>query len=271
MKICICAIAKEENNYLREWVEYHKNIGVSKIFLYDNNDLDGEKFEDVINDYIESGFVQVISCLRGIGYSERQAFAYTDFYKSDESLEYDWIAYIDIDEYLNSNGNFIDILSDSKYDKFDCIRIFWRIFTDNGLVRVTDTYNLHDRFKEWYLDRNGKSLLRPGKNYDLITAHGAYQGFPACNENGCAIRTFEPGRIRYNPSAQKIWLDHFRFKTIEEFVLKAKKGDPCTLDRSITPSYLTLDYFFSRNELTQEKIDYLKSVGIDYKKKDEEE
>lgn len=264
MKICICAIAKEENNYLREWVEYHKNIGVSKIFLYDNNDLDGEKFEDVINDYIESGFVQVISCLRGIDYDERQAFAYTDFYQSDESLEYDWIAYIDIDEYLNSSGNFIDILSDSMYDKFDCIRIFWRIFTDNGLVRVTDTYNVHDRFKEWYLDKNGKSLLRPGKGFKLVSSHGAYEALPACDENGKIIKGFSVLKISDCPTAEKIWVDHFRFKTIEEFVLKAKRGDPCTFDRSVTPSYLSLDYFFRHNELTQEKIDYLKSIGINH-------
>jgi hypothetical protein len=28
--------------------------------LFDNNDLEGEKFEDIISDYINSGFVKVI-------------------------------------------------------------------------------------------------------------------------------------------------------------------------------------------------------------------
>ena len=41
MKTALCAIAKNENLYIREWVEHYKNIGVSKIFLYDNNDING--------------------------------------------------------------------------------------------------------------------------------------------------------------------------------------------------------------------------------------
>ena len=48
-KICLCTVAKEENIYIREFIEYYKNYGIDKIFIYDNNDKNGEKFEDVIN------------------------------------------------------------------------------------------------------------------------------------------------------------------------------------------------------------------------------
>ena len=44
MSTAICAIAKNENLYLKEWVEYHKNIGINKIFIYDNNGLTSEKY-----------------------------------------------------------------------------------------------------------------------------------------------------------------------------------------------------------------------------------
>lgn len=53
-KIALCCIAKMENDYIRFFVEYYKNLHFDKIFIYDNNDIDGEKFEDVINDYIQS-------------------------------------------------------------------------------------------------------------------------------------------------------------------------------------------------------------------------
>ena len=65
LKVALCAIAKNENLYIREWVEWYKNLGISKIFLYDNNELDGERFEEVINDYIKEGFVEIID-RRGI-------------------------------------------------------------------------------------------------------------------------------------------------------------------------------------------------------------
>lgn len=38
MKVAICVIARLENNYLREWVEYYLKLGVDTIFLGDNNE-----------------------------------------------------------------------------------------------------------------------------------------------------------------------------------------------------------------------------------------
>ena len=64
MNIALCAIAKNENLYIQEWVKYYKDLGISKIFLYDNNDVNGECFEDVLNNYIEDKFV-VIENYRG--------------------------------------------------------------------------------------------------------------------------------------------------------------------------------------------------------------
>jgi hypothetical protein len=64
-KILLVCIAKMENNYIREFVEYYKKQGFDNICLLDNNDPDGERFEDVINDYIESGFV-ILKDVRGM-------------------------------------------------------------------------------------------------------------------------------------------------------------------------------------------------------------
>ena len=61
IKVCVCTLAKLENRYIREFVQHYENYGVDKIFLYDNNDINGEKFEEVINDYIKKGFVEVLN------------------------------------------------------------------------------------------------------------------------------------------------------------------------------------------------------------------
>lgn len=264
MKVCICAIAKEENVYLREWVEWHKNIGISKIFLYDNNDEDGERFEDVINDYVESGFVQIISCLRGINYGNRQMFAYNDFYKSEESLEYDWVAFIDIDEYINTNGIHINtVLSKDLYKNFDVIKLYWKYFGDNNIVRVNNTYSVRERFEtaKSEVKKISKSIVRLNKNIGLILVHNPYDEVPTCDEHGRKVPhicgEMLPG---VKPTADIIWIDHFRYKTIEEFVKKMTRGVP----RIGVSEYLTLDDFFKFNEKTPEKIEYLKSIGIEY-------
>lgn len=61
LKVCVCTLGKQENRYIREFVEHYKEYGVDKIFLYDNNNINGEKFEEVIKDYIEKGFVEIIN------------------------------------------------------------------------------------------------------------------------------------------------------------------------------------------------------------------
>ena len=51
-RVCLCTVAKEENKYIREFVEHYKKYDIDKIYIFDNNDKNGEKFEEVINDYI---------------------------------------------------------------------------------------------------------------------------------------------------------------------------------------------------------------------------
>ena len=61
LKVCLCSPVKKENLYLREFVQHYKSYKVDKIFLYDNNDIDGEILESVIKDYTLSGYVEIIN------------------------------------------------------------------------------------------------------------------------------------------------------------------------------------------------------------------
>lgn len=59
MKICLCILGKNENKYIKDFIENYKNYRVDKIILYDNNDINGEKFEEIIGDYIKQEFVHI--------------------------------------------------------------------------------------------------------------------------------------------------------------------------------------------------------------------
>ena len=56
----ICSIGRKENLYAKEFVEYYLKLGIKKIIIYDNNDIDGEKFEDVLEQYIKNKYVEII-------------------------------------------------------------------------------------------------------------------------------------------------------------------------------------------------------------------
>ena len=48
IKIAICTMGKKENLYIKEFILYYKKLGVDKIFIYDDNDDNSEKINDVI-------------------------------------------------------------------------------------------------------------------------------------------------------------------------------------------------------------------------------
>ena len=61
IKVGICTLCKEENLYIQEFIDYYRDLGYNHIFIYDNNDIDGERLEDVIQKEIDKGFVSVIN------------------------------------------------------------------------------------------------------------------------------------------------------------------------------------------------------------------
>ena len=60
-KVCLFTPSKYENLYIREFIEYYIKYGVDKIFIYDNNDINGEIIENIILNYIKNGSVEVIN------------------------------------------------------------------------------------------------------------------------------------------------------------------------------------------------------------------
>ena len=142
-EIALCCIGRRENRYAREFVSYYKSIGFDKIFICDNNHDGEEHFEDVLGDYIESGFVEVLDYRNKGGY---QGHAYTDVYK-EYGKRYQWIAFFDFDEYLTIvDGSDIHQLM-SRYDDFNCVLFNWMNYGDNGLLK-DDGRDLLERFTE---------------------------------------------------------------------------------------------------------------------------
>jgi hypothetical protein len=269
MKILLCCIGRQENKYIREFVEYYKILGVSNICLFDNN-YDGEEdFKDVIGDYVDNGFV-IIKDYRNK--KECQLDAYEECYKTYGEL-YDWIMFFDIDEFMfiNCSKTIGEYLSREEFANFDMVHINWVMFGDGGSARCGDggvlerikehlpieqktNYTIPDTF-------HCKSIIRGGiKNFKWEgTPHTPSTiSIKCCNSFGipCAGKSpFVPYDFRH------AGLRHFTTKTAEEFALKVKKGYP---DKNKTSKLDLIKMFFKRNEVTQEKIDIFKEVnGID--------
>lgn len=257
----ICAIAKEENEYIREWVEYHLKIGFDKIYLWDNNDEKGERFEYVIDDYIQNEKVVILDC-RGKKYFQRPA--YNQFYKH-YSTTFDWCAFIDIDEFifLNKYKNIERYLSEQIPNNFYAIRLNWIVFGDNEKI-YKETGNVMDRFTKpsrKVKKFEGKSIIRGNLN-DLIFNSAHYAHFKKnktpikqCDNVGNLLSD-ENTFILKSLNTEFCFIKHYQTKSLEEFCLHKLLKDSANLKRN----RFTIGYYFNINEKTDEKNKFINNI-----------
>jgi hypothetical protein len=128
-KISLCTIFRNEGSYLKEWIEYHKIIGVEHFYLYNNFSIDD--YREVLQPYIKDGFVTLIDWIIPQG----QMSAYSDCV-SKYSAETQWIGFIDLDEFVvpNKFDNIYQFLS--KFEKNrPIVIIYWKYFGSSGKIQ----------------------------------------------------------------------------------------------------------------------------------------
>lgn len=266
-KVALCCIGKCENDYALEFVEYYKKLGFDKIYIYDNNDPEGEHFETVIEEYIKSSFCEIID-FRGFEYCQLKA--YQDCYDR-HNKEYDWLAFFDFDEFLTlvHDADIHSFLEQKKFKNYQMIHINWMCFGDNEMLD-TDGRRVLDRFKvplpfetknEYEFPENNhiKTILRGNlKNVTWTSVHTPYIYYGnCCNAIGKRCESTSPFCIYDFSSA---YLRHYVTKTIGEWVrIKMKRGN-CNMNISKFQSIYRLDRFFLMNKKTVEKEAYAKGL-----------
>ena len=106
--IFLCAIAKNEHDYIEEWVKYHLALGVNHIFLYDNEDVSTLDTLPCLSPYRSQLTIKHFP-----GFA-KQFDAYNDCLSLPETRNYRWGGFIDIDEFvlLKKHANIVDFLTE---------------------------------------------------------------------------------------------------------------------------------------------------------------
>lgn len=256
MNFLLCAIAKCENKYILEWVQWHLRLGFNKIVIYDNNDPEGER----ISDAIDLAGVEIVDWRgRKQASCETQVAAYNDCYK--KHLDVDWIFFLDIDEFLEFKEDislksfFMNVWTKNA----NVIKFHWKCYSDSGYIDeqnglVTETY------KELCTDRNTnlntKSAYRAGlENLKILNVH-------YCNDVGKIY--YQSGSVCKSPCSttdnyinyDNGWVRHYVTKSLEEFVkIKFARRNPGT-----SKTRLNSSFYFKYNKRTPEKEQKLKDL-----------
>jgi Glycosyltransferase family 92 len=103
--LSIAAIFQDEAPYFKEWIDYHKKIGVEHFWLYNNNSTDN--YQEVLEPYIQAGTVTLIDWPSPVSQNEEfnhfcfavQVGAYNHALSLAKGVS-KWLALIDIDEFI---------------------------------------------------------------------------------------------------------------------------------------------------------------------------
>ena len=254
LKVAIIAIAKDEDKYIAEWLDYHLSLGFDTIIIADNDDelaLSGYSSDRVIiEDYTK---------VEGV-----QPLAYSNLFNKYRR-SYDWIVFFDIDEFLViEDGRDVKTFLDYYPKEVDVVRLNCKHFTDNDELDVIDgNYNVFDRFKTPVsvpdLDRFVKSFIRTDIRLPMpyIYGHGIYKNSLVAVDalgNRCDNSRQKIDRVVH----QVAWFNHYRTLTIGEYIRHkyARGGSNKNPGRYKNWE----EYFFQTNERTDEKIAYAQDI-----------
>ena len=230
--LAVCAIAKNEGPYLREWIEWHRKMGVEKFYFYDNESTDLTR--KVLDPYIKAGLVEY-TFFPG---RKKQLAAYDDCM---ERHRYDvrWLAFIDIDEFIVplKDKNIPEFLK--RFESFPAVEINWLVFGSNGLREKSDEpvmkrFRRHSQGNH-ILNRHVKSIVNPRRVFNMIGCHeSARINGQSADSNGNPVKVSFRDR---DPVQDVIRVNHYAIKSREEFVEKQNRGRASGRQRPVPDAY----------------------------------
>ena len=230
MKIGICAIVKNEGEYLEEWMNHHRKLGISHFFIYDNNSDSSLYRND--GDYIYK--------LWSDDNHASQLRAYMDCVNKWKN-GIDWMCFIDTDEFIMTKNNQsieqILIKTKEKYGNFQGLGLSWRMY---GKQEPYFNYRQPiEKYTQYHENNHIKSILNPKFIINFPDPHKAILNGIYINENGKPIN-----HPLEKHTSENIWIKHTWTRSSNEFMDKILRGTGDKVVRQRTMQ----DFFNYNNE-----------------------
>jgi hypothetical protein len=224
---------QNEGPYLKEWLEFHKLVGVQHFYLYDNNiGPNIDNYKEILEPYIKNGEVELIPWhskppVNG-NWLPIQCAAYRDSIKRF-SGKVKWLAFLDIDEFLFpvEKDTLTEFLAD--YEQFGGVCVNWQIYGTSEIDEIPKdklmieelVYKAEEQDPE---NKRVKSIVRPELVADCRNPHfflyktGYFQVSPS-------KKRFE-GPFLFPIDVKKIRINHYWTRTekyFREFKIERRK------------------------------------------------
>ncbi|PIE15785.1 MAG: glycosyl transferase family 2 [Rhodobacterales bacterium] len=252
--VVVVGCMKNEGPYILEWIAYHRAIGVDNFLIYTNDCSDGTS--EILNRLQEMGIVQHRNNDVWKGKSPQQHALNMSLHE-DMVKQADWIAHIDVDEFMNircGNGTLEDLFE--RIPQATALAMTWRLFGHNGVQRLDNDRLVIEQFDH----AAPKFCPKPHTVWGFKTMFkndGAYAKYSCHRPN----KLFDHARERVNwvngsglPMGQEVsekgWrsskatigydliqLNHYALRSAESYLIKRQRGRALHVDRSIGINY----------------------------------
>lgn len=226
-EFAIVCIAKNEGPYIKEWIDYHKLIGVEKIYFYDNESTDNTI--NILKSYINNG---IVTYTKIIGHS-KQLDAYNDALKKYKN-DCRYMAFLDLDEYLFRTSDSEVSISESISRLLikagggaSGIGVNWCLFGSAGLKTrpqglITENYIYRGEAKHWG-NYHIKTICNPRRVSRFISPHYPLYELGAYNiSDGNLKRLY--GWFCHDVQWKYFRINHYYCKSEEDYKIKISRG-----------------------------------------------
>jgi len=213
----LCAIVKDEDPFLEEWICHHALLGVEGFIIYDNGSAYPVRRR--LRSFMNGSFLKVLD-FRGKG---QQMIAYTHCLRTFGS-DFRWIGFLDLDEYAvpKRTHDLRVLLQD--YEDAAALGLNWQCFGTNGHKARPEGTQLEnyvlalDR-EDWR--RHIKSFVWPQAVGGMWNPHFAMplQGRCTVNERHELIReAFSPFSAEFGQ------INHYYYRSWQDYHEKMLRG-----------------------------------------------
>lgn len=211
----ICAIIKDEDRDIREWLAYHLAIGFEHVLIYDNNSR--IPLRTTLKDLVSAGLVTVVDWPLT---RAQQLSAYYHALRNWGSAS-KWLAFIDADEFIlplqhDDVRDFLD-----EYGKYGGVGAHWARFGSGGHIGRPPGGVLANYTQSMGLTPRIKSIVQPARVLRAVSSHHfAFRPDAFCvNEDKVPVMDF----MSY-PVGERIRINHYYYKSQQDFQDKVARG-----------------------------------------------
>lgn len=202
----VCLLIRDENKYLKEWLDWYMKNGFDHIYIYDNG------VNETVTDVITDDISEKITVIPWHGeFQNVQEDAYNHFLEN-YGAETRWVTFLDSDEFINfSEGVSVnDYLQQNEL--YTNIVISFVEYNANGQETYEDA-PVRERFTE-EVDAYGcqiyfKNFVQPHR-IDSMFRH-----YPRFSMLGNYVK---------NPPKEEVVIEHYYTKSWEEWQQKISRG-----------------------------------------------